>query len=246
MKEKNIQVEIPQYLTIGDWMRMSEYKGEDSFEKIIHTVVSLTNQTEDEVRQWSGDTLVEIANILKEKGSPKNEYHPLIEWNGELYGYRSLEAYTLGEYSDLEMFIKDPEKNLHKIAAIMYRPVTSHKFDSLSFMVKQSLRMVNNKVENIFDWFEVEKSDYKNISSTSEKMKDFPVHLILGAMGFFLNTGNLFLNDFLYLTNKVDLKTKRILDTATIKDLLDNIGAGSGLSTNSVRPTYFPLQETSQ
>lgn len=244
MKRKQIKIEIPQYLTIGDYQKLKTFNGEGQYEYVIHLISSLTNQPEHEVRQWDARALVKVAKLLIEKSNPKQEYHPLIEFNGILYGYRSLEKFTLGEYADLERLANNPDKNLDQIAALLYRPVTEHKFDSLSFTIKQSLKMVNNKVENVFDWYTVEDYDSEQRRFDAIMMKDFPVHIILGAMDFFLTIVNLSLTDTLFSTGKMDKKRTEALKSRTMKNLLQNTGAGSGLYTNSVKPIYFRLPVT--
>ena len=66
----------------------------------------------------------------------------IIEWNGVLHGYSNIRQSSLAEYIDLETFCKDVKGNLHKIAAILYRPISDHRFDTLKFKTKQSIKMV--------------------------------------------------------------------------------------------------------
>jgi hypothetical protein len=245
-KRRQIQIEVPEYLTLGDYLKINEYKGDDNFAKLVHIVSSLTNQPKDEVERWDGRTLMKVGKMISDKANPQHEYHPLIEWNGILYGYRNIEKYTLGEYADMERLSKDPENNMAQIAALMYRPVTKHSFDTLSFQIKQSLKMVNNKVENVFDYYDVEDYDSQVRKINAEVMKDFPVHIVLGAMAFFLTTVNQYLHDSLFLEEHLTKNQKTALDKMTIRNLLESIGGGSGLSIRSVKPTYYQLQETSQ
>ena len=44
---------------------------------------------------------------------------------GKLYGYSSIKKCSLGEYIDLETYCKDMENSMHKVAAILYRPIIS-------------------------------------------------------------------------------------------------------------------------
>ena len=246
MKTANIQVEVPEYLTIGDYLKIQEYKGDSNFDRLVHTICSITNIERDEVRRWDGESIVKVASIIERKSSAKEEYHPLIEWNGQLYGYANIERFTLGEYTDLENLAKEPEKNLDQIAAILYRPVTKHYFDSLRFMFKQSVKIANNKVENIFDWYDIQPYDYKEMKRQAVHMKDFPVHIILGAMGFFLSIVRQYLNDSLFSMKTLSKTQMELLNNKAIQDLLESIGGGSGLSTNSVKPTFLRLQESPQ
>lgn len=244
MKRRSINVEIPEYLTIGDYKKINEYRGDNNFERLVHIISSLTNQPKDEVERWDGRTLVKVGKILMDKSNPKQEYHPLIEWNGQLYGYRSLESFTLGEYMDMERLGKDPENNIDQIAALLYRPVKKHEFGTLSFKIKQAIKVVNNSVDQVFNWYKVTDYDSDQRKIDAVKMKDFPVHIILGAMAFFLTTVNQYLNDILSLQGHLTKEQMMALNKKSLRSLLESTGGGSGLYITSQKPTFYQLQET--
>ena len=244
MKRRSIDIAIPEYLTIGDYTKINQYKGDNNFERLVHVISSLTNQPKDEVARWDGRTLVKVGKLLIDKSNPKSEYHPLIEWNGILYGYRSLEHFTLGEYMDMERLAKDPDRNLDQIAALLYRPVKKHQFDSLSFKIKQTIKVVNNAVDQVFNWYKVTDYDSDQLKIDAVKMKDFPVHIILGAMAFFLTTVNQYLNDILFLQGNLTQAQMMALNKKTLRSLSESIGGGSGLFITSQKPTFYQLQET--
>ena len=245
-KRREIKVEIPPYLTIGDYKKLKQFEGTDQFHQLIHVISSLTNHPKEEVREWDARSLIQVGKILMEKSNPKQEYHPLIEWNGLLYGYRSITKFSLGEYADLESLAKDPTNNLDQIAALLYRPVKKHKFDSLSFAVKQTIKVINNKIENVFDWYEVEDYNVNQRVIDAHAMKDFPVHLILGAMAFFLTSASQSFNNTLFLSNQVTKSQMEALNRKALRNLLESTGGGSPLSTSSLKPTFYPLQEEPQ
>ena len=245
-KRREIKIEIPAYLTIGDYKKLKKYEGTDQFHQLIHVISSLTDQPKEEIREWDARTLVKVGRILMEKSNPQQEYHPLIEWNGLLYGYRSITKFTLGEYADLETLAKDPTNNLDQIAALLYRPVKKHRFDSLSYAVKQTIKVINNKIENVFDWYEVEDYNVEQRLIDAHAMKDFPVHLILGAMAFFLTSASQSFNNTLYLSSHLSKEQMEALNSKAMRNLLGSTGGGSPLSINSLKPTFYPLQEEPQ
>ena len=52
----------------------------------------------------------------------------IIEIDGKEYGFHpDLDSLTLGEYADLDTYLKDIENNMPEIMAILYRPVTNKK-----------------------------------------------------------------------------------------------------------------------
>lgn len=239
---KEIQIAIPEYITIGKYQEIVGLKDEDGLKKMLYTITTLTNYTEDEVREWPLATVTEASTALLDVTTRQNEFYPLIKFGEEVYGYAGLSKGKFSEYLDMEGLLKDPIKNLHQIAALLYRPVVSHKFGSFSFVRKYGYNAVNNKVEDPFKWYTVEKYDNVKREERSEVMKEFPVQLILGAMGFTLTTGTLCLNDTLYsesnlkTTNKEQLQDmeKRMLDS-----LSQNIGGGSALYTILAKQTYL-------
>jgi len=244
-KTKQLTLHIPSYLTVGQYMEMSNYKGDSKFGKLVHTVSSLTGKEKEEVRSWDMNSLIKIANKYSEIADHDGEFHSIIEWDGQLFGYASMQQATIGEYMDLEKLAMDLEKNLHKVAAILYRPITKHRFESLSFKYKQTIKMLNNSVENVFDWYTLEKYDADTRRDREDKFKQFPAHILLGAISFFLSTASLYLANIQYSGKAI---TKTMLESMTdqiMANLSENIGGGSGLFTTSLNPIYYQLQETS-
>ena len=246
MENKQLTLEVPEYITLQQYVEMNNYVGTSPFGKLVHTVASLTGFSKEEVRDWDLDSLTKIANIYAEVADHKEEFHSLIEWNGVFYGYANVKQCTLGEWIDLENLAQDMENNLHKVAAILYRPVTKHNFNSIEFGVKQGIKMAKNKVENVFDWYTIEKYDSSKRKEREEQFKGFPAHIFLGAISFFLSTASLYLNHIAYLEGKIEEKTKSRMDKDLLENLSQNIGAGGGLFTTSVSPIFFRLQETVQ
>jgi hypothetical protein len=243
-QQKRVTLNIPSYLTIGQYMAMSDYKGESKVGKLVHTVAALTGYEKSEVRQWDANSLVTIANKFAEIADHKNEFHSIIEWDGQLYGYAHMKQATIGEYMDLEKLASGLENNLHKVAAILYRPITKHKFESLEFKYKQAIKMLANKVENVFDWYSIEKYDADIRRDREDKFKQFPAHILLGAISFFLSTASLYLARIQYSENKITKETIEEMENLMLADLSENIGAGSGLFTTSLSPIYYQYQGT--
>lgn len=241
---KSLQLEIPEYMTISQYADMTSYKGQSKFGRLVHTVASLTGQTKADVRMWSMDSLTEVSNLYAKIADHKELFHPLIEWDGVLYGYSNIKQFSLGEYIDLETLCKDLENNMHKVAAILYRPVKKHRFNSFKYALKQGVKIVQNKIVNPFDWYELDKYDSKERKLAEEKFKDFPVHLFLGAVSFFLSTASLYLNSIAFSENTITKKEMMGVETAILDLLSGNTGDGSVHYSHSLKPMYFKLLET--
>lgn len=239
MRTETLQLQVPDYISIENYLDINSYKGDSNFGRLVHSVSKITGREVNEVRKWSMETLTEIVNVFAEIADHKQEFHSLIEWNGELLGYANMRQATLGEYIDLENYCKDLENNMHKVAAILYRPIKKHRFKTLSYKVKQAIKMVNNKVENVFDWYTLEEYDAERRLEREESFKDFPVHIFLGALSFFLSTGSLYLLTIAYSQGRITKEMKEMQEKNLLNELSQNTGAGGGLYTNSLNPIYY-------
>jgi hypothetical protein len=85
-----------------------------------------------------------------------------------LYGFHpNMEAMTLGEITDMENYMNDPE-SYHKAMAVCFRPITK-EHDSLGGL------------------YEIEP--YRGTGETSDIMKNIPLSYFFGVRTFFLTTG---------------------------------------------------------
>ena len=73
--------------------------------------------------------LDEIRNQLGEVLSEKPPLSKSFRYNGKEYGFHpKLEDISLGEYIDLDTYLKEPYKDAEKILGILYRPITKKMF----------------------------------------------------------------------------------------------------------------------
>ena len=172
-----------------------------------------------------------------------NFFFPIIKWKDKLYGYSSIRKASLGEYIDLETYCKDLENNMDKVAAILYRPIVKHRLGKLSTVTKQGIEVINNKTEKVFDRYTVEEYDSNKRREVEDDFKEFPVHLFLGAISFFLSTGSLYLNNTAFSREKITWTEKMKNEIIIMENLLENTGDGSQRFTNSLRPMHFQSQE---
>ena len=166
MQTKSIDINIPEYLTIEQYRKMNDYNGDTDFGRMIHAISSMSGEDFETVKKWPLSVIKEISSAFADLADHKHEFHSIIEWNGQLLGYSPIQHSTLGEYVDIENLSKDLAGNMHKLAAILYRPITKHRFKSFKFAVKQKVKMVANDVENVFDWYSVEPYD-TNVSKSN-------------------------------------------------------------------------------
>ena len=132
LKKKNY--ELPDYLSIGDYVKI--FKVKDLFEdeylkaKVINLLTDCPMETLLEAENHKVDFLATTIFAMV----PKPPYNLIdsFELDGVKYGYLpSYKEITFGEFADLDTLLtKKPEEimdYMHVIAAIMYRPIISEK-----------------------------------------------------------------------------------------------------------------------
>lgn len=240
MSKQEYSIEIPDYLTIESYMTIVNYQTDSKLKNIVNTVHSLTGIPIKELGKWSPKDLIAVSDKYSHLIDTQSKFYPLVEIKGQLYGFSSIRKANLGEYIDLEEFAKDTNKNLHKIAAILYRPVVKSRFKELDFVIREGVKMVRNKVDgNVFDWYEVEEYDSDKRLDREPDMKDFPVHIVLAGLSFFLSTGNLYINHTISSEVKTPevMKKKMKLEKQILETLSQSIGGGGVLFTTSQNQT---------
>jgi len=246
METKQLQLQVPDFVSIEKYNEINSYTGDNNFGRLVHSVSQITGRPISEVRKWSVDSLTKVVNVFAEIADHNEEFHSIVEWNGQLLGFAHMKQATLGEYIDLENYCKDLKNNMHKVAAILYRPIVKHRFDSIEFITKQTIKMAKNEVENVFDWYTVEDYDSDIRKEREESFKQFPVHIFLGALSFFLSTGSLYLNNIAYSKKKITKKMMMMAEKEILESLSASTGGGGGLFTTSLSPTYFKYLGTNQ
>ena len=242
-KVKSLKLQIPEYISIDKYREINSYKGQNKFGRLVYTVAKLTGEPFDEVRLWDLDSLTKVSNLYAGIADHNNFFYPIVKWKGKLYGYSSIRNATLGEYIDLESYCKDLENNMAKVAAMLYRPIEKHRLGKLSFVTKQGIEVVNNKTDKVFNKYTIEKYDSGKRKEVEDDFQEFPVHLFLGAISFFLSTGSLYLNNTAFSREKITWTEKTKNEIIIMENLLENTGDGSQRFTNSLNPMHFQSQE---
>jgi hypothetical protein len=199
--------------------------------------------------KWDVGSVVEVYGVINNMiASTSQAFHPIIEWKGELYGFKNMSKMNLGEYIDLDNLCKDTEKNLTSILAILYRPLTNNKIKDGKFIIKSTIKAMNYDVENIFDYYEVEDYDPEVRKVRTPEFENFPLDIAMGAMGFFLDTSAMLLtNSQTYSLKPAETMIKEEMKKLTkAKRRLLNTMVGFTHSSNLLRHRSYPLQEINQ
>jgi len=185
-----IKITLPEYISVDESQELANLEHLTELRKVIKVISVLGNIDEDEILKWDSDSVKQIYIDLMKAMDFKEEFHPIFEYEGKLYGYANINKMTLGEYNDLERLAKEPTKNLHEIMAILYRPIKKHRFNSLPFKLIHKVRVFVEKMDNIFSHYTLKKYNSEDRLATADVMKKLPAGFALGALAFFLATAN--------------------------------------------------------
>lgn len=172
-------------ITIEQFMRLQlivdQYKDNDN--KLNAELVRYLYGNLEVSKIEADKTLLAVMEIINDKP----DFIHRFKYDGIEYGFiPKLDDITVGEFIDLDEYIKEG-KQLHKIAAILYRPITKQ----------------NGKL------YEIEK--YEGTSKYSDLMMKVDYKVVLGAVVFFWNLGNsLLIASGIYTQKVMEKEMKQI------------------------------------
>jgi len=182
-----IKLNIPDYLSVKQWKQFNSLEHLSESEKMVHMISVLSDKTKDEVMQWTPSALKQVySKVLEAFTELEPQFYPVFELDGVLYGFTPISKLTLGEYVDLERLASKSHDNLEEIMAILYRPITKHKFSGLKWAFKSQYKVALGQAENLFKYYEVEKYDNSKRGEQAELLSVLPASMGLGALSFFL------------------------------------------------------------
>jgi len=184
-----ITTNIPDYFTVKHYKQFSVLKSLDDMEQKLHVIQVLTGESMETVLKWPVPFIIQLYAKLNELiGGVEPEFYPIIEWEGKQYGYRPMHKMLLDEYIDLDMLVKDTDRNINDILAILYRPITKNKLPNGNFTLKNTVKVLQGQIDNGFNYYEIEKYDNTIREERSPQYDSFPASMALGALGFFLDS----------------------------------------------------------
>lgn len=184
------QINVPEYLTIGDYQKISTIEHLEGAEKAMELIHIISGLDKDVISKWSPEEVSNlVVNVLSTMEIDDTQFYPIVEFEGILYGHRQLSKMRFGEYVDLERLSKDPVSNLAEIAAILYRPISRNELGGIKYGIKQGFKIAKGEAENLFKYYDVEDYDNNKRKVRADLMKNFPASFILGGLSFFLDIG---------------------------------------------------------
>jgi len=119
-------------VTLEKWLKLIDFETGTKTEEATETIAALSNIPKQLVKELAlSDVAVIMSRIAELQQEQDTKLKRIIEINGIEYGFHpDLDSISLGEYADIEQFIKNGiEKNLPELMAVLYRPVKDKKND---------------------------------------------------------------------------------------------------------------------
>ncbi len=177
-------------VTLEKWLKLIDFKEDSKTKEAEETIAALSNIPKQLVRELDlKDVAVLMDKLSGLQKKNNSSLKKIIEIDGIEYGFHpDLDSITLGEYADIETFIKEGlENNMPEIMAILYRPIKEKKNDIY-----------------IIDAYD------GNITMRAEEMKKMTAEQVQSALVFFWTLGKeLSLILPLYLMQRLKGMTKQ-------------------------------------
>jgi len=157
-------------VTLGRWLKLIKLKNLSKAKEAKETIAALSDIPKSLIDKLALKDIVLLMSKLSEmQEGQNNTLKNIINIEGKKYGFHpDLDSITLGEYADLETFLKDGvENNLPELMAILYRPIVEETSSGV---------------------YTIDAYD-GNISIRAEEMKKMSAEQVQSALVFFYHLG---------------------------------------------------------
>ena len=111
--KKKIQVELPEYFSIKHYKALGSFEHLDELEKVVYTIVATTEHSAEEVMRWNMTDMLSVYKGVSELLSDiTNEFYPVFEFKGTIYGFQPLSKMSVAEWIDLDARLKEDRKSV--------------------------------------------------------------------------------------------------------------------------------------
>jgi hypothetical protein len=141
-------------VTLDKWIKLISNKEKTNSQEALDLISTLSDMPKKLIKELSINDISLIMNkIAALQNKAESKLKSIIKVNDIEYGFHpNLEDITLGEYADLETYLKDGiQNNLTKIMAVLYRPITEKDGNNYSIEAygKSDLRMRAEKLKKM-------------------------------------------------------------------------------------------------
>ena len=153
-------------VTLEKWLKLNKVETGSKTNEALETITALSDIPKQLVKELALQDVAVIMNRIGElQAEQDSKLKRIIEVEGKEYGFHpDLDSITLGEYADLEQFIKNGiEVSLPEIMAVLYRPILERKNDiytieaydgNITIRTEEMKKMSAEQVESalVFFW----------------------------------------------------------------------------------------------
>ena len=119
-------------VTLSTWLSLIDFETGTKTEEATETIAALSDIPKKLIKELSlSDVAVIMSKVGELQAKQDTKLKRIIEINGVEYGFHpDLDSISLGEYADIEQFIKNGiDKQLPELMAVLYRPIKEKKND---------------------------------------------------------------------------------------------------------------------
>jgi hypothetical protein len=177
-------------VNLDTWIKLTDYTTGTKTEEAAKTIAALSDIPKKLIKELA---LIDVALIMSKIGELQSKQDSnlkrIIEINEVKYAFHpELDSITLGEYADIEQFIKNGiDKNLPELMAILYRP----------------LKEKHKNGVYVIDAYD------GDIKMRAEEMKQMSAEQVQAALFFFYNLGKE-LSEIILLYSMQKLKVTKL------------------------------------
>ena len=156
-------------VTLSTWLQLIDFETGTKTEEATETIAALSDIPKKLIKELSlSDVAVIMSKVGELQQKQDTKLKRIIEINDVEYGFHpDLDSITLGEYADIEQFIKNGiDKQLPELMAVLYRPI----------------KLKKNEI------YIIEPYD-GDIRLRAEEMKQMSAAQVQSALFFFYNLG---------------------------------------------------------
>ena len=124
-------------VTLDKWVKLISTKEKTKTQDALDTINVLSDIPKKLIKELSiGDVALILKKIAELQEKEGNKLKKIFQLDNVKYGFHpNLEEITLGEYADIETYLKNGlEGNLHKLMAVLYRPIT--EIDGFNYTIE--------------------------------------------------------------------------------------------------------------
>jgi len=119
-------------VTLSTWLQLIDFETGTKTEEATETIAALSDIPKKLIKELSlSDVAVIMSKVGELQAKQDTKLKRIIEINGVEYGFHpDLDSISLGEYADIEQFIKNGiDSSLPELMAVLYRPIKLKKND---------------------------------------------------------------------------------------------------------------------